>query len=271
MFENQSINIIEDAEGDLRVSSLIIAGRTENQHASVMRIVREHQRELEAFGLVGFEIAPRLAGQHGGGDTTYAFLNEPQSTLLMTFMRNSPVVVEFKVELVKQFYAMRQALAAPKSLEARSLELLGELTAEVQRQQSAIAELAPKADAWEGLASGNGTYAVADAAKMLNQVGIVTGRDRLFQFMHGLGWVYRQSGRWQAKQTAVDAGRLYHKPQSHLHPETGETVLDAPQVRVTMKGVEQLRIAMLEPVAELEAPVSLADMVRASELIKSGV
>lgn len=142
----QAINIIEDAEGELRVSSLIIAGRTENQHASVLRIVRERQGELEQFGLVGFEIAPRFEGQHGGGDTTYALLNEPQSTLLMTFMRNSPVVVDFKVELVKQFYAMRQALASPRpvaELDRRQLALMvieSEDAREVAEQRATVAE-----------------------------------------------------------------------------------------------------------------------------------
>ncbi|KUF07247.1 Rha family transcriptional regulator [Leucobacter sp. G161] len=134
MSEVQTINIIEDADGELRVSSLIIAGRTENQHASVMRIVRDRQAELEEFGLVGFEIAPRMSGQHGGGDTMYALLNEPQSTLLMTFMRNSPVVVEFKVELVKQFFAMRQALASPQHALPQSFsEALRELAATVDK------------------------------------------------------------------------------------------------------------------------------------------
>ena len=252
MSEIQSINIIEDAEGELRVSSLIIAGRTENQHASVLRIIREHQPEIEQFGRVGFEIAPfETAG--GTQRREVALLNEPQSTLLMTFMRNSPVVVTFKVELVKQFYRMRQALAAPKSLEQRSLELLGELTAEVQRQAAQLTELAPRADAWDDLASGEGTYAVGDAAKMLQQAGINTGRDRLFEEMRSLGWIYRQSGRWQARQVFVDQKLLFHKPQSHRHPETGETVLDAPQVRVTMKGIEKLRVLLLPPLTETKA------------------
>ena len=162
-----------------------------------------------------------------------------------------------EVAAAQQYFATKTRAAEVSPRETPSgAELIALAVIEAQQmlaqQASQIAELAPKADAWDGLASGSGTYALADAAKMLNQVGIVTGRDRLFDFMHQLGWVYRQSGRWQAKQTAVDTGRLYHKPQSHKHPETGETVLDAPQVRVTMKGVEQLRIAMLQPVAALE-------------------
>jgi len=37
-------------------------------------------------------------------------LNEHQATLLITFMRNSPKVVSFKIALVKEFFRMRDEL-----------------------------------------------------------------------------------------------------------------------------------------------------------------
>lgn len=144
----QAINIIEDAEGELRVSSLIIADRTENQHASVVRIIRDRVEELEQFGRVGFEIVPFVTAG-GTQRREIALLNEPQSTLLMTFMRNSPVVVEFKVELVKQFYAMRQALQPQYTLPQSFSEALRELAASVEKntvlEQRIIAD-EPKVD-----------------------------------------------------------------------------------------------------------------------------
>lgn len=113
MSEVQSINIVEDAEGELRVSSLIIAGRTEVQHKNVMDLVRTYADELAEFGPLAFETRMGVPLPQGGfaKATEYALLSEHQATLLITFMRNSPIVREFKVELVKQFYAMRQALA----------------------------------------------------------------------------------------------------------------------------------------------------------------
>ncbi|MFD5599874.1 phage antirepressor KilAC domain-containing protein [Leucobacter sp. NPDC058333] len=254
MSEVQRINIIEDAEGELRISSLIIAGRTDVQHKNVLELVRKNLSQLSAFGGVAFETQPFMTS--GGAQVReYALLNEPQSTLLMTFMRNSPIVVGFKVELVKQFYELRLALATPRrvvELDRRQLALMV-IDAEDAREaaEQKIAELEPRAGAWDDLAAVDGDYSIGDAAKMLQRAGIVTGRDRLFEFMKSIRWVYRQSGRWQARQSAVDTGRLRHKPQSHRHPETGETVLDSPQVRVTMKGIEQLRTHMLEPLSEL--------------------
>lgn len=163
-----------------------------------------------------------------------------------------------EIAAAQQYFAVQtRKQEVAQAVAPTGAELIALAVVEAQRmlaeKDAQIAVLAPKADAWDGLASGKGTYSVGDAAKMLGQVGIKTGRDRLFEFLHGLGWVYRQSGRWQARQSAVDAGRLFHKPQSHEHPETGERVLDAPQVRVTIKGLYELRSRMLPPIAELDA------------------
>ena len=87
-------------------TSLAIADGTENTHESVIKLVRKYVEQLTSFGEVGFQI--RLNPQ--GSPTEFAYLNEPQSTLLITFLRNSDVVVRFKVALVKAFYEMRDRL-----------------------------------------------------------------------------------------------------------------------------------------------------------------
>lgn len=104
---------------------------------------------------------------------------------------------------------------------------------------------APKVAAWDELASASGDYEVADAAKILARAGVGTGRQRLFTQLHDLGWIYRgPAGKWKARQKAVDSGYLAEKPMSHHHPRTGEVVLDPPQVRVTVKGLDRLRVRL---------------------------
>lgn len=121
------------------------------------------------------------------------------------------------------------------------IEAQAMLTAKDQQ----IAELEPRAEAWDELASAEGDYEVADAAKILARAGVETGRQRLFTQLHDLGWTYRGThGKWKARQTAVDAGYLAEKPMSHHHPRTGELVLDPPQVRVTVRGIERLRVRL---------------------------
>lgn len=136
--------------------------------------------------------------------------------------------------------------AAP-ALTNRDLALM--VIAEADRADLAekrVAELAPAAESWETLAAANGDYSVADAAKVLSRdPGIQIGRDRLFTVLARLGWTYRGGdGRWRIKQSAVETGRLSEMPSSHYHPRTGELVLDPPQVRVTVKGVHDLRQAL---------------------------
>lgn len=80
-------------------------------HASVIKLVRKHRASLERFGPLRFEIRPRLKGRHGGGDVEIALLNEQQATLLISMLRNSPIVIECKVRLVEEFYRMRAALS----------------------------------------------------------------------------------------------------------------------------------------------------------------
>lgn len=81
----------------------------EHSHESVIKLVRKHQASLERFGRVRFEIRP-FATNGGVQQREVALLNEPQSTLLISMMRNTPVVVECKVRLVEEFFRMRDAL-----------------------------------------------------------------------------------------------------------------------------------------------------------------
>ena len=84
--------------------SMVIAIGTNNQHESVQRRIRDYEKELSSFGKLGFEIRPMPSGQE---QKVYR-LNEMQATFLITLLKNNEVVVKFKMELVRQFYAMRQ-------------------------------------------------------------------------------------------------------------------------------------------------------------------
>lgn len=135
--------------------------------------------------------------------------------------------------------------AAP-ALPQTYAEALRHLVASVEREEQTraqLAEVAPKAEAWDHLATASGDYSVADAAKILSHnPTIKVGRDRLFTLLSGYGWVYRRQldNRWTVYQRAVDSGWLTELASSHYHPRTGELVLDAPQVRVTAKGLGEL-------------------------------
>lgn len=98
-----------DEGGELRTSSLVLSIGMEQQHRSVIQLVRKHTANLEQFGRVAFEMQPFKT--RGGSQTReVAMLNEQQATLLICLMKNSQRVVEFKIGLVHEFYRMKEEL-----------------------------------------------------------------------------------------------------------------------------------------------------------------
>ena len=90
-------------------TSDVIAECTGNNYRSVQRTIEKQIKALETFGQVRFEITP-VKYSRGTNDKKVYHLNEPQATLLITFLKNTSIVVKFKTELVRQFYAMRTEL-----------------------------------------------------------------------------------------------------------------------------------------------------------------
>lgn len=248
------MSMIEHHGGELTVSSEVIAERTGNEHRAVLQLIRTYREDLADFGRVESEMRP-FATSGGTQHRGVFHLNEQQATLILTYMRNMERIRTFKKALVKQFFEMRQALTVRQAPSGSELLALAVLEAQqmLAAKDATIAELTPRADAWDELASAEGDYSVADAAKILCRAGIATGQSRLFGTLHDLGWTFRRAGRWQAAQRAVDAGYLRHRAQSHRHPDTDEVVMDAPQVRLTADGIRRLRdrIRSAEPLPAL--------------------
>jgi phage regulator Rha-like protein len=101
-----------------RVSSKIISVWTESEHRSVYKLIREFYSDLEEFGSVILErkrgiqekVEETVEDIKSRGEQIEYFLNEQQATLLISYMRNSKIVREFKIRLVKEFYYMRDSL-----------------------------------------------------------------------------------------------------------------------------------------------------------------
>lgn len=90
-------------------TSLAIAEGTNNKHRAVLQLIKTHSDNLGEFGRVSFEMRP-FETNGGIQVRRVALLNEGQATLLMTLLKNSPRVVEFKVSLVKAFFKARDLL-----------------------------------------------------------------------------------------------------------------------------------------------------------------
>lgn len=85
----------------------IIAKCSDNSLHAVKVLIYSHKKDLEEFGILSFEMT-KLPGR-GRPQKTY-HLNEQQSTLLITYLDNTPQVNQFKKSLVHEFYRMKKEL-----------------------------------------------------------------------------------------------------------------------------------------------------------------
>ena len=103
-------DLVKIIDNELFTTCRIISEKTNNSLYSVKELIQNHKVHLENFGVIRFETEKPNKKSKGGRPTETYFLNEPQTTLLLTFMRNTDEVIDFKVKLVKEFYKMRKTL-----------------------------------------------------------------------------------------------------------------------------------------------------------------
>lgn len=106
------ITVQVNDNGTLVVDSRLIAERLGVQHETLMRTIKKYEPELtEAFGHLRFEIGTVQNSAGAINETRYALLTEEQATTVMTFSRNSPEVLQCKIDLVTAFKKAKDLLA----------------------------------------------------------------------------------------------------------------------------------------------------------------
>ena len=103
-------------------TSLVIAEGTNNEHRSIIRLIQNHAEHFERWGKIRFTDL-KSTNPLGGRPTVIAELNEQQATFLVTLLRNNDIVLDFKSELVDQFYKMRKLLAERQTPEWQQARL----------------------------------------------------------------------------------------------------------------------------------------------------
>ncbi|MFW9238823.1 phage antirepressor [Corynebacterium striatum] len=185
-----------------------------------------------------------------GGAQTMTVLNE--SGLYAAILRSSkPAAREFKrwvTHEVLPSIRKRGGYLTPEAAEQALTDpdFIIRLATDLKAERAKVAELKPAADSWTYLAAPGGDYGVAGAAKVLSRdPEINIGRNKLFDFMAQLKWIFRTTGKrahWEAYQDkAINTGRLVHKLSSpFMNERTGEWEQPAPTIRITPKGLHEL-------------------------------
>lgn len=97
-----------DGKKEPYTTSEIIAECAEVQHHTITRLIRENKADFEELGILGFKI--HKLDTRGQPKKSY-ILNEQQATFLITYLKNTETVRQFKLNLVKAFFEMREELS----------------------------------------------------------------------------------------------------------------------------------------------------------------
>jgi prophage antirepressor-like protein len=247
-YDGADVRVVLDENGDPWFSTIDVAAVLELGNVrSSAALLDEDERGVHTMDTPGGPQLVNTINESG----LYSLVLRSRKAEAKTFKRWITHDVLPAIRRTGQYVA-----TAPEddaSLVARALQASARM---LEQKDAQIAVLAPRAQAWDELAEGSGDYEVADAAKILARAGVQTGQTRLFGQLEDMGWIFRGPagkygpGKWKARQSAVDAGYLAERPMSHHHPRTGLVVIDPPQVRVTIRGLERLRVRL----GRLDAP-----------------
>lgn len=101
--------IVTIENNEVLTTTLHISEGTGGNHRAILQLLKTHIHYFNKFGRVSFEMRP-FETNGGVQLRRIALLNEQHATFLMTLMRNTEKVVEFKYALVEAFFKSREYL-----------------------------------------------------------------------------------------------------------------------------------------------------------------
>lgn len=96
--------------GNLVTTQNIIAKYSKNSEESIQRLIRKHKDKLEVFGQLDYDEVESINSKNKINIIKHYYLNEKQAYLFMTFLKNTEIIIDFKVTLVEEFFEMKKQL-----------------------------------------------------------------------------------------------------------------------------------------------------------------
>ncbi|WP_158891924.1 MULTISPECIES: phage regulatory protein/antirepressor Ant [unclassified Pseudomonas] len=223
----------------LTMSSREIAELVEKQHKDVIRDIRVMQKALEEDGA---DLRHLREEKDGRGYTSAFYLDKDLTETLITGYS-----IPLRHKVIRRLHELERiiapvlALAPPQSFSA-ALRLAADQAEQLERQQAALDEAAPKVAAHDRIAGSRGAMCITDAAKHLQ----VPPR-RLFDWLQQHRWIFQRPGssRWIGYQPRIQSGFILHRI-TPLGPDDQGELRAATQVRITPKGLAKLALLVGE-------------------------
>lgn len=198
------MEIVKIRNGVAEVEHTTIALYSGVKARSVRLLIDNHKSDLEEFGVMSFEMTPvseeNLKINPDSKPTKTYHLNEPQATLLMTYLSNTPKVVEFKKELVKAFWKLKsQVTHDPMRLIAQTLETL------VSQQTMMMKFFERKTNEYDAFPHVDKPTSRLALRRLSNEEKFIAKTRKVLKECDGLsqGDLLRATGRYSADRTAL--------------------------------------------------------------------
>lgn len=216
-------------DGPQTMSSVEIAELTGKRHDHVIRDIRKMLSDLG-------DPSPQFWGKvpsQGGRPMDVANLPRRECLILV-----SGYSVELRAKIIDRWEELERAASKPNidlNNPAHLRLLLADYANDKIEMQAQIADLTPKAEALDRIATAEGSLCITDAAKTLQVQPKV-----LFAFLRSHRWIYSRPGNAGevAYQDKLASGLLEHKTTTVHRSDGSEKVVT--QVRVTPKGLTRL-------------------------------
>ncbi len=235
------MNDLIHAGGVQTMSSREIAELADKQHAHVMRDIRDMLVQLHGEGGASKFGSSYFTAQNKAAPE---YLLPKRETLILVSGYN----LEMRAKIIDRWQELETrerpdpmvALNDPATMRG----LLLSYSEKVLELETANAELTPKAEALDRIATADGSLNITASAKALQ----VRPKD-LFAYLQAHGWIYRRNGGsgYLGYQSKVTTGLLEHKVTTVLRGDGSEKIVE--QVLVTAKGLTKLA-ALLRPSAQ---------------------
>ena len=222
----------------LKTNSRIIAEKFEKNHRDVLRAIRDLVEANPDWGMRNFTQTPYVDPQNGQTYQMYEMTRDGYSMLVMGFTGKK--AMDWKIKFLAAFNAMEARLRSTGQIDlsdpSQLLPLLTNYTQRTQIAEAKVAELSPKAEAFDVLDASEGSVCRRVAAKLLDV------QEKKFKaWLEYRRGAFRQNGigPWQAYANKRTSGYLDHKPHTFFDHKLGENRTTA-QIMFTPKGLARL-------------------------------
>lgn len=237
--------VVFTRDGEAFASSRDVAAYFGKEHRNVLQAIDNLMASEPDLRLRNFQQTVLERENPSGGapiqSRAYEMNRDGFTLLAMGFTGTK--ALKWKLKYIEAFNVMEAEIRARSApvpvLDVRNPKQLAQVAIQlievVREKEEAIAQLEPKADALDRIATADGSLCVTDAAKALQ----VRPKD-LFAYLRAHGWVYRRPGTAHdlGYQSKVQAGLLEHKITTVTQADGTERITE--QVRVTPKGLTVL-------------------------------